>query len=617
MGVATEILTAERVRRPALRGQGAERRRILTAGAVLVAVVCTLFTSLYWNRFLAPSAGATSFYAAEQMLHGKMPYRDFLFLVPALHALKLAALIELFGHTLAVARFEGLLERTIIAVLLYLWLARFCRVAPTVLAVLFAMVMFAGDPADSVSSYHHDSVFWAVAAGLCASLYLDRGTPATAVLAGVFGACSFLTKQTTGIGVIGAVLALVAILEARNRGPRAAARFGALFALGVVIPNSAFLGWLYREQALGPFLANMSTMSSSKGSAVQVLTRPVGQFGQLFAFVALITAVMGLQLVRARGRWAPENLRSAVVVAGGAGASVLLAFLSVSSRVGWPGQPLTWASVVSLLAQWSILEFAITGSAFIFIHHTVRLWRQGLSAREQQVWMAGGVSLAIAYMLALSFAVYSPMAVPGVALVAALALDRLEASNRIAAGTFAALLCVLIYAGTGSKLVTPYSWMSWSEPPVTAAVHESQLPLLRGLRISERTLSITEKVTALVQENTPEGGTLLVYPYFPLFYLLTGRHQPGYLFNHYIDVCPDAVCREEAALLDAKPPDAIIYMVEDEESLKADEGIFRAGARSGSRDLAAAIEKLVKNYRKLYTFTVPGSSRVVDVYSRL
>src|SRR5689334_17330941 len=94
----------------------------LFIGACCAAILTWLYTALYWNRFLAPSAGVTFFYAGELILQGKMPFRDFLFLGPPLHAIKAALLIRLFGDALIVARVEAVIQRTILAVLLFWWL---------------------------------------------------------------------------------------------------------------------------------------------------------------------------------------------------------------------------------------------------------------------------------------------------------------------------------------------------------------------------------------------------------------------------------------------------------------------------------------------------------------
>src|SRR4051794_40740861 len=119
--------------------------RYVGLSACLAAVVILFFTLLYWNRFLAASASADFLVMAEDILHGRIPYRDFFLIKPPLHALKLAGLIAVFGDRLAVLRFEAMLERGVLAAVTILWLARFVRTQTAFLATIAAMVVFAGD----------------------------------------------------------------------------------------------------------------------------------------------------------------------------------------------------------------------------------------------------------------------------------------------------------------------------------------------------------------------------------------------------------------------------------------------------------------------------------------
>ena len=101
--------------------------------AVLLAAVTLLFHAMYWNRFVGPSSSGMFFYTAELLLDGKTPYRDFFLIVPILHPLKLAALMQIFGHKMIVLRAEAVFERTALAVLTFYWLRRFTPTLPAML----------------------------------------------------------------------------------------------------------------------------------------------------------------------------------------------------------------------------------------------------------------------------------------------------------------------------------------------------------------------------------------------------------------------------------------------------------------------------------------------------
>ena len=588
------------------------RHRLATAGAVCSAALTLAFTLLYWNRFLSPSAGSTFFYVAEQILKGRLPYRDFFFVVPPLHALKIAALIHFFGDRIAVVRLEAMVERSILAALLFFWLSRFARPSSAMFAAFFTCVQFAADDADPLLSYHHDSVLWAVAAGLCASFCIDKAEHAwagtAAAAAGMFCAFSLLTKQTTGAGVLLALVGILGIVRWRDSGWRRTARLLALLFSGWLLPIGVFVIWLWRESALRPFLQTILTASSSKGTLRDVLARPVLQLPWVFVPVAVFTVLLALGMPRSQAGRREQSAGPILTFALLSGVVVL----AIAIMAGEHSRFTLLQIIGGLLGA----VFSLTATTWVFLRYGWRYFRQGLGDEQRQIWLMSGVSFAVSYMLSLSFAAYSPMVAPGLAMIVALALDRLRAKGGRSFAMFVVLLLVLTYSAGSGKLERPFIWMDWTEPVVTEATSKPQLAKLAGLRISDPTLSLTETITKLVREHTRPGDSLVVYPYLPIFYVLTDLNPATYAFNYYLDVCPDAVCREDASRMLRNPPDAIIFMVEDDASVKRDEATFRGGRESGSRAVVAAILTLRGGYRKLLSAPVPGGLRTIEVYSR-
>jgi hypothetical protein len=594
-----------------------DRARRLLFAALPVAILCTAFSVLYWNRFLAASAGSTFFYLAEQMLQGRLPYRDIFFVVTPLSAFKVAALIHFFGDTLLVARFEGALERTIFGLLLFFLLTRFCRAGSAMLASFFTIVILAADEADAIVNYHIDSVFWAVAAACCASFCIGgKSSRVGALFAGFFAALSLLTKQTTGAGVIAALAVTGSLLVWRTGGIRALSRFLVPLFFGWMVPMGAFLWWLVQTRSLTPFLHTFLTTSTSKGSLLAVLLRPAMQLPWLFLAAAAGAPLLAWIIRKTPRGDRPESIFNVAVLAFGGLATIALAAVSVHTGHWWPGSASSVPSPMLVAITNLTIMSAVTGSAFLFFDYGWRFLKGTMTEREQQIWLLSAVSFAVAYMLSLSWAVYSPMAAPGIALIAGLALDRLEGAGAKRFYALVAFLLLFACSSISGKLTWPFQWMYWAEPPVDQARFASTLLKLKGLRISEPTLSLTEKIAHLVQQHTKPGDSLLVYPYFPVFYVVTGLNPPTYAFNHYVDVCPDSICAQDAATLRAHPPDAIVYMVENEEDLARDELVFRSGRKSGSREVARVIEDLAAGYQKLLSSPVPGSTRVIEVYTR-
>lgn len=561
------------------------------AGAFAVALLTTVFSLLYWNRFLAPSGGWTFFYLAEQMLQGRLPYRDIFFVVTPLEIFKLAGIIRLFGDTIAAARIEALIERSVLSLLLYFVMTRFTRPVSAVIASFLGMVVLASDNADALVHYHIDSVFFAVCALACA---VAASRPAAYFFCGFFAGCSLLTKQTTGAGVTAALAVVLMLLNWRSMVP---------FLAGWCVPLAAFIAWLACNHAVGSFAKAAFTTSSSKGSPLAILLRPVLQFPGMFAFGVVIT-VAALLWIRSQ----PPNERELPMRTLAIASGLCAVALGTGAIIKAPNV------VRGTLENMTILVGFI-GSGAIFFECVRRQFTTGLNLREQRIWLASAVAFACSYMLSLSWALFAAMAAPSVPLVAGLAADRLAGSEPKKFWMFSAACMVIIFVSASGKFAEPYSWMSWPEPSVSRATRSPELTKLAGLKISDPTLQITQDIATLIATHTRPGDTLLVFPYFPIFYSLSGLNPPTYGFNHYIDVCPDADCRADAASLANQPPEAIIYMRETPGDWARDEGVFRAGRRSGSHDMAEAIERLLPSYHKLLSASTPGG-RSLEVYSK-
>jgi hypothetical protein len=179
-------------------------RRTLVLGALIVAIVTLGFFSLFFNRFAGVRAINGSVLVGQALLSGKVPYRDWFAPTPPLNMLKNALVVRMFGSALIVPRVFALFERTVLALILYFWLARLFRTYHAALAAIVAIVVSAGDLTDPISSYNHDTILLAVASGFFAALCLDHHSSGIAwsfaLLTGSSGGLCLATKQNMGVG---------------------------------------------------------------------------------------------------------------------------------------------------------------------------------------------------------------------------------------------------------------------------------------------------------------------------------------------------------------------------------------------------------------------------------
>src|SRR5271165_1907948 len=183
------------------------------AGACAASILVLAYMLLWWNRFTGLSDGLFLMHA-QQVLAGRIPYRDFYLPIPPLTVLKTALVAKLFGSELIAPRLLAMLERTCLAGALFLWLDSLFHRDIALVATVVSMIVFCGDLADPLCSYHHDSVYLSLAAG-CFASFLMRETCRwgswAAALCGFFAGLTFLTKQTTGLGITLTLVVLIAL----------------------------------------------------------------------------------------------------------------------------------------------------------------------------------------------------------------------------------------------------------------------------------------------------------------------------------------------------------------------------------------------------------------------
>ena len=130
------------------------------------------------------------------------------------------------------------------------------------------------------------------------------------------------------------------------------------------------------------------------------------------------------------------------------------------------------------------------------------------------------------------------------------------------------------------------------------------------------TRDVFDGVTGLVRRNAQPGDTLLVYPYYPIFYSSTGLRAPTFTFNHFVDVTPDWIVERDLAAMRSAPPAFIVFLEEDKDDVEVNDRVFRGGRPSQSRKLAALIRDMTQHYRLLGAFRTPGKQCDLKVWRR-
>lgn len=589
--------------------------------AVLTSVVAAFFLT-YFNRFSALRSGNGEYTAGVAFLAGQMPYRDYFTTAPPLNLLKSALLLKVFGTALIVSRGAGVVERMLIAAVLFGWLRRVVRPVPALVASAVTVVLSAGDRTDPIASYNHDAILWAMLSGLLASSVLRRGSPGgkglmlLSMLSGVCAGLSVLTKQTVGLGSACTVLAVVGTLLSLREDAGRAGMWAAAFLGGCGVPVAAVALVLARMHLLSACL-EMLFVKGPAAKAAHVsdfLVRELrvgwdnfgwvtlGSFALLLGWRAMARAAEG------RGEGCsdadmPGDQKSVRV-----GGYVFLAGAGVLGLA----EVLRGLPALHDFSK-SAVYFTFLGMTLLLVRYGVRLRSRATDDRRAQCVLLCAVSWSVALTLSLSWPAFEAMLLPGLGVLVALVLDG--ARRRALPLVYAALAFVSLMQ-VREKLDLPFGFDYQDEAPVRSATFASVQPQLRGLRLPWETVRFLDETVATIDARTRPGERIFVYPEMGLLYALSGRGYPTVSGSHNIDVLNDSFAAAEADRLRLARPAVIVYYRETEQQQKDAERLWRGGRPSGQRALVAAVEELVGEYRLSGTYRLSVGDPEILVFVR-
>jgi hypothetical protein len=593
-------------------------KRMVITGGVLAMVLTLIFFSLFFNRFSGLRSGAGEYVGGFTLVHGSVPFRDYFATSPPLNQFKSGILLSLFGEKLIVSRAAGVIERSLIALLLYFWLLRFCRPAQAVVAAFATLVISTTDLADPIASYNHDAIFFAMISGYLAGFVLNRNRSTRSILwigvaAGIAAALSFLTKQTIGLGATVAVPLVVAALVWRMQTFHRAITWLVAFIVGVVIPVGALFIWLARLGSLKVFLVAIfikGPAAKSQHGGGDFLSRAIraGQIAPRPMVLAICAALIGVWLLirsQRRNLEQEDDSQRWEMPATALFGIIAIALGAILSYRHWGEAHKSWPSNMIFVTIVAVVVLLLLG--------TWQLLKGTLTEHQAQVYLMAAVSFNIAFMLSLSFPIFAPMLLPGVGLIIAGSIAGSRRLGRLAVYAIVLLVCV---DAVRLKLELPFGFGNFTDGPVSAATVRSDQASLSGILLPAETVRLVDSVAHIVASNTTPADTIFTYPEMALFYSLTDRRWPTATASHNVDVVNDAMAKEEAARLLANPPKVIIYLPETEQELLNQEAVWRNGHRMGQRDIIAAIETLAKGYRLAGVYPTFPSNQDLRVYVR-
>lgn len=161
------------------------------------------------------------------------------------------------------------------------------------------------------------------------------------------------------------------------------------------------------------------------------------------------------------------------------------------------------------------------------------------------------------------------------------------------------------------KSISAYSWWGSADSPRWEKTYSTDIPALKGIRLSISRKELYEWATNTINENSDEDAFVWGYPHIKLFNILTDRYDmETFVPVLFPDVVSDKYVLLELEQLKQHLPDIVVW--EDIPTmLEANAGAFRNGVPLKQAELEAYFaEILPKKYKSL------GSYENVTIYKK-
>jgi 4-amino-4-deoxy-L-arabinose transferase-like glycosyltransferase len=435
-----------------------------------LALILFLLSFLYLCLFRRPTAMEPDegiiLQGAQRILSGQIPYRDFFsFYTPGSYY-SLALLFRIFGSSIVVARTALAFTGAILSLITYLLARRVC--SPTVALAMAALATATSLPYRFLVLHNWDSTLWACLAIYCAVRLLERPNLKWSFALGSLASLTVLSEQSKGAGLcLGLGIGLLAIFFLQ-RESRLLSRVSIIAALvGLAWPFVITFGYFISQHAAYNMLADWLWPLQHYSQANRV---PYGY-----------------------QNWTDEARHA--IFASGSLPIRLITVLTIS--------PCLWIPALPLLAAAYLVYWIFQAQR-----------RPELDKRRRYyiIVTASLVGMALTTVLArpdiLHFIYFQPLN----CLLLAWLLEGRDIPGRFIKSARPYLFGYVVIAFLAIGLVTLLG----------ASSARQRLETRRGVV----TTSGKDTVIEYVQNHVPAGETILVYPYLPLYYYLTGTFSP-------------------------------------------------------------------------------------------
>ena len=578
-----------------------------------ILLTLTVFTyALILSLRTMPFAEGWYTYYAECINNGETAYKDFDYLFTPFYIHLIALFTKIFGYKIILLRIFGAFIFSGIALCLYLTLKEVFDKKIAVVATIPAVMYQQSEVVQIFYDYIRVMDLFVCLTLLFLLKYIKSfRTNITLAqkylfIAGIFNAIVILTKQNVGILILAyTFLLIIAASIACHYEIKKTSRLLLWFLLGSFIPIFFTVLLMISNDSLTAFFSQTGSEAiAAKGGVLAILF--AWFYNNSISFGAgLNNAVYCLELLvvliiiyyycvhketTPRKETTFNKYTPIIYLLFCLTSFVLMSQLKGFSFLFNKTQYLSPYTLFLIVTPIFLILILLTIKAFVK--------HEEVTTESLLLITITGAYFTISWSCGMSAGLAEGQASIGLAVIVAIVLKLLDTySLRI--GRYAVIfVCLLMSLQFGAKkMIYSYNWWGMSDADYWASNKQSSdIPLLKGLKLSPKTLNAYEKVYHIVRENTKPDDVIYCFPQIPIFYSLCERKDPGVRAKvQWFDVASDSSITNDIKVMKNNPPKVIVIYETSEFAYSSHERLFRSGKISATRRMKNFLISYAKN----------------------
>lgn len=602
----------------------------IIAGIILAGLVAAY--SFLWFNSCAPVTEHWSLYYSELINRGSLPYKDFYYYLPPLNLMLDFLLWKIsFGKLIVYTGFR-LIERILLAEVIYFELSKYFDWRKVWVASLCGIILGTANPYEMFGDYTQSATFLLVFLLSCIIRFVEKNEAKHLVFAGIFFSLEFFMKQNVFIAVaITFFFALITFCVLRKDH-----RFFKY--IGYILCGSLpvflfFMGIMFIKGMLFPFFEQVYIGVDSKGSLwhilfgafVAILNNPLYILFAIFlfltfyfankkeiklsiistaSFICLLFVHYGDQIKKfifSIWKYGVEYIIVPCIFI-----FVLLETLlckKIISKTKY-NRLFIFATFVIFLLLINIVVsndniiareiFTKTGTFELLDNFDDVTWIlicilgiYFLKKNNLTLFMFISAAFALSYSVTMSNG--GGVAVCSYVLLVPISLSILTSIK----GKYAKFInyCIYSIAIAGcficmcQKVICPYSWWGCTSYPLAGRTEKVNNDFLTGYRLTLEEKVKYEELTNVIVNNTSNNSVVYGFPQITIFNFLTDHYSiNGFVPVPWYDVCSTKYAKAEADLLANNPPDIVVWC-DIPNAIEVHESLFLNGNQLGQREI--------------------------------